>query len=307
MSVSVHVSSWCWLHSHASGTDRLVLLAIADMANDDGEDAWPSYPTLATRCLVSEKTIQRSIQRLAELGELGVERMGGPVGRGRTNQRPNKYRFPAYQAFRKGSHPVPPSPPGSSQADPSYPVGSSQSDYPYPVETRQIDLPSDPERVDTTGQRVDTAVTSYPSLDPSLEPDSTSKSTSKKTSKTAARSRRDQVPRPDVDQLCELLHAELVGNKVLHTVGEKWRTAARLLLDRDQRPLDEAIELIGWATHHRFWTSTIHCMPSFRKQYDKLRIQKQNENGRGHLKAVSNGYKPYSDPPDPSIYHQAIR
>jgi hypothetical protein len=33
--------TWVWQHSRADGNVRLVLLAIADSANDDGLDAWP--------------------------------------------------------------------------------------------------------------------------------------------------------------------------------------------------------------------------------------------------------------------------
>jgi hypothetical protein len=39
--MSVKVMSWVWDHSRAEGTDRLVLLAIADSAEHDGSDAWP--------------------------------------------------------------------------------------------------------------------------------------------------------------------------------------------------------------------------------------------------------------------------
>ncbi len=34
--MSVRVMSWVWDHSQAHGADRLVLLAIADAADDDG-------------------------------------------------------------------------------------------------------------------------------------------------------------------------------------------------------------------------------------------------------------------------------
>lgn len=144
------------------------------------------------------------------------------------------------------------------------------------------------------------------SLTATLNPQPTTQKT-EKTSKTAARPRLDQTSRPDVDQLCERLRADLTANEVKYTINARCRTAARLLLDRDHRALDEATELITWATNHKFWSGNILCMSSFRKQYDKLRIQKRNEDGRGHLMVVSNGYRPYSDPPDSSIYHQGFQ
>lgn len=93
-------------------------------------------------------------------------------------------------------------------------------------------------------------------------------------------------PRPDVDQLCDLLHVQLAANGVQATIGTQWRTAARLLLDRDHRPLAEALRLITWSTKHHFWSTNVLSMPTFRKQYDKLRLQEKAESSGRHLKAV---------------------
>jgi hypothetical protein len=75
--VSVKVMTWVWSHSTAKGIDRLVLLAIADSAEDDGRNAWPSVDTLSRKCAVDQRTVQRSILRLADLGELGYCKGGG--------------------------------------------------------------------------------------------------------------------------------------------------------------------------------------------------------------------------------------
>lgn len=75
--------TWVWDYSKAKGIDRLVLLAIADCANDIGAQAWPSLLTLARKANVSKRTIQRSIEALVLSGELVVDRPGG----GRTSAR----------------------------------------------------------------------------------------------------------------------------------------------------------------------------------------------------------------------------
>lgn len=75
--MSVRVISWVWERSRAEGTDRLVLLAIADSANDDGGNAWPSVATLAGKAKVSERTVQRSIRALVLLGEVSVDQNAG--------------------------------------------------------------------------------------------------------------------------------------------------------------------------------------------------------------------------------------
>ena len=78
--MSVAVSSWVWKHSKTNGNDRLLLLAIADVADDDGDNAWPSIATLADKATVSERTVQRRIQKLEELGCLTVHRGAGRHG-----------------------------------------------------------------------------------------------------------------------------------------------------------------------------------------------------------------------------------
>lgn len=85
---------WVWEHSDAGGTDRLVLLAIADAADDNGRNAWPSVATIASKCNVSERTVQRSIQSLEDAGELKVTKQGGGHGGMRADRRPNRYALP---------------------------------------------------------------------------------------------------------------------------------------------------------------------------------------------------------------------
>lgn len=78
--MSIRVMSWVWEHSRAAGIDRLVLLAIADAANDDGQQAWPSGETLARKTGVNLRTVQRSVRRLVELGEVSVKTNAGKGG-----------------------------------------------------------------------------------------------------------------------------------------------------------------------------------------------------------------------------------
>ncbi len=81
--MSVACMTWVFSHSTAGGADRLLLLAIADHAGDDGRDAWPSVPTLARKTGTSERSVQRGISRLEAGGHLVVERC---QGRGGTNR-----------------------------------------------------------------------------------------------------------------------------------------------------------------------------------------------------------------------------
>lgn len=75
--------TWVWDNSSAGGTERLVLLAIADCADDTGANAWPSIATLARKTRLDERTVQRVIRRLADAGQLRVEACAGGRGSNR--------------------------------------------------------------------------------------------------------------------------------------------------------------------------------------------------------------------------------
>ncbi|MFI6819704.1 helix-turn-helix domain-containing protein [Micromonospora sp. NPDC050187] len=62
------------------GTDRLVVLAIAAHADTTG-DAWPSVQTIADYVGVSERTVQRSLARLVNLGRLVWRHVAGRATR----------------------------------------------------------------------------------------------------------------------------------------------------------------------------------------------------------------------------------
>jgi hypothetical protein len=80
--VSVYPLGAVWHESHAIGAAFIVLLAIADEANDDGLcSAYNrSRAHLAKKCRLSERSVQRAVRDLVELGELRV------LERGKGNQ-----------------------------------------------------------------------------------------------------------------------------------------------------------------------------------------------------------------------------
>jgi hypothetical protein len=79
-----------WSYSKAAGTDLLVLLALADMANDDGE-CWPSMTTIAKRSRLAERNARLRIRALEEIGEVLVI-YGGGVSSSKGGVRSNRYR-----------------------------------------------------------------------------------------------------------------------------------------------------------------------------------------------------------------------
>ena len=73
--------AWVLNHSTTTGTDKLVLLGIANHADEHGENAWPSIPTLARYAGVTERNARHAVRRLEDAGEIVTEeRRGGRVG-----------------------------------------------------------------------------------------------------------------------------------------------------------------------------------------------------------------------------------
>jgi hypothetical protein len=78
--VSAHVSSWAWKQRVGDDGAKLVLLKLADNANDEGV-AWPSRATLLAECEVSEDTVKRRLRKLRELELVIVVPWFTPAGR----------------------------------------------------------------------------------------------------------------------------------------------------------------------------------------------------------------------------------
>lgn len=65
-----------WAVVVGSHTDKLVLLALADNANDQGE-CYPSISKIASKCEMSRRTALYSINRLAEAGHVSKQTKPG--------------------------------------------------------------------------------------------------------------------------------------------------------------------------------------------------------------------------------------
>jgi len=68
-----------WQHSHQKAGALLVLLAIADYANDEGQ-AFPSVASLMAKARMSERGVQGAIAQLVKSDELRIDKQAGPKG-----------------------------------------------------------------------------------------------------------------------------------------------------------------------------------------------------------------------------------
>lgn len=80
--MSISAMKLVWEHSQHSETDLVIMLALADIANDEGY-AWPSIPTLATRARRKERSLIDTLERLEQSKEVFIHHN---VGRNKSNQ-----------------------------------------------------------------------------------------------------------------------------------------------------------------------------------------------------------------------------
>jgi DNA-binding transcriptional ArsR family regulator len=71
--MSVQASSWAWTTDTTSSGQRLVLLALADTANDTGE-CWPGAQHLARKTNLSERQVRVHLDALEDMGLLTRKR-----------------------------------------------------------------------------------------------------------------------------------------------------------------------------------------------------------------------------------------
>lgn len=68
--MSIKVMSMVFDRYPSGGMERLLALAMADHASDDGTRIWPSVDELARKTMQSRSSVQRQIRRMVETGWL---------------------------------------------------------------------------------------------------------------------------------------------------------------------------------------------------------------------------------------------
>lgn len=110
---------WVWDHSQSQNAARLVLLAIADNAADDGGHAYPSNATLQRKANLSERGVRTAVASLVKIGELTVRLNQGRAG---TNM---------YQIVMTPAESAPPTP-TPEPVNPADSAPTPRQDLPHP-------------------------------------------------------------------------------------------------------------------------------------------------------------------------------
>lgn len=77
--MSIEVMTRVWANSKQKGSALLLMISIADYANEKGV-AYPSIETLAKKVRMSERNVQILLRKLQEAGEIDIKPNAGPAG-----------------------------------------------------------------------------------------------------------------------------------------------------------------------------------------------------------------------------------
>ncbi len=148
--MSVEALTRVFAHSEARLGARLVLLALADCAHDDGTNAYRSVKTLAEKTRMSQRAVQYALRLLERTGEITATgrskygttiyaiRLGGADSAGATNRGSASDDEPGAQAATAGVQPASPNPSVNPSGEPS---GSSSAREPTTEEELPRDFP----------------------------------------------------------------------------------------------------------------------------------------------------------------------
>jgi hypothetical protein len=111
--MSVYLSTAAWKAKIDNPTRKLVLLSLADQANDEGW-TWPAMRTIAQRCGVAERTVREHIAMLEVHGILKREQRHDASGR----QTSNLFQISIEELGRRSHTAAPPAETGGGGATP---------------------------------------------------------------------------------------------------------------------------------------------------------------------------------------------
>lgn len=263
--MSVKVMSLVWYCNISDPVQKSVLIALADRADDHGY-CWPGVDNLVIKTAYSRATVMRARKGLVADGWISTVN--------RSNQgKTNAYRIDCSK-LQNSQIEVP-----EDKEDPELASmfdGGSQSAP--PPNGRVSERDGGGSHSETGGGLT---LTPNTSVDTSMD-------TSVKSilSEISAKSTDVTIQRDDVESLCTLL-ADLVeanGSK-RPKISDKWRTDARLLLDRDGRTVDQVQAAIRWSQNDEFWMRNILSMGNLRKHYDRMRLAASAKRSQSHADA----------------------
>lgn len=236
--MSIESLAACLHHSRASGSDKLVLLGIANHDGDGG--AWPSITTLAKYANISERSVQKCVDKLIELDEITRHINKGGNSNTRGDRRPNRYEILVR---------CPQECDGTTQHGVNRSASRGEPDNTHGVNP------------DTSRGEAEFTLTIHkPSLEPSLKPSRTFSA--------------------EVIQLSSLLADLIEANGIKRpAVTDKWLGDIERLNRIDGYTYEQIESVIRWTQADRFWCSVVLSPSKLRKQFGALVLKSKPTGG----------------------------
>ena len=189
--------TWAWQAPLPPGP-KIVLLALADIADDEGI-CWPGHRSLAAKCSVTVRTVQRTIAALQAQGQLLIE----PRYRQDGSRSSNRYRLPIETPHDKlswGDDAGVVGPPTPTSWPPDAGVGARTTTEPSLDPSQPLQAPASGDVV------VDNSNLVFP---PRIT----------ESQRTAMRHQLDALPRPTAQQILDELAGRMQRSEVKNPVG----------------------------------------------------------------------------------------
>lgn len=265
--------TWAMSTRVGSSTRKLVLLVLADRANDDNWSTWVGQETIAVETELSVRSVGRA---LAEMEHAGViersQRRRGDGFRSSDLIRLNMAWEPEDEPPDPVDNPVSPDTESCDRESPDSLSGCSDHDHPtqshltdsHPTERHLTLCPTSPDTLSNL-TRHSVGAENEPSGEPKEEP-----------------SENDASRLATQDQATRLAH--LLADSVAQrgskrpTVTKAWVTDMDRLLRIDAHPPDEVERVINWLTRApddvaAFWQPNIRSPRKLRAKWDQMREQ----------------------------------
>lgn len=280
--MGVRALAWAF-RSQRPPFERLVLLALADFADDEGA-CWPGVGTLMERTGMSRRGVQEALARLEADGLVAMRERRVPNGRQTSN---------VYVLDLDWEPPVPVA---------AGAAGAAAGDS--PAATRASDRAgggcagrAPPEEGRVRGARGGGCAGRAPEgapgapLEPSEEPSKEPPCPNSRSDGElfAAQSENgEQPPQPDIEAQEDERLARWMFSLVLGLYPKqrppnwaKWRDVVRLMRTRDGHSRREIAELFRWANADTFWQSNILSPAKLREQWPTLWIRRGSAQSNG--------------------------
>jgi len=232
------------LPDHAT---KLVLLRLADSANDETGECWPSLKHIQDKCNIKSKnTIRRALEILEQLGLVVVIKRKLTA----TQNTSNLYKLNIKKIL-----------------NPSSELGGSNSELGG----------SNSELGGGSNSELGGGSNSEPRTNNSFEPINESNSTSGKNFPLAKTGKKFVYTDDDLRAANWIFG--LIKNlspNVKTPTFESWANEIRLMRERDGRTLKDICELFKWANKDEFWSANILSPSKLRDKWDQLEIKKRS-------------------------------